>query len=172
MWYHLCELCRTSTAAQCVPWYCPVFSFLLSMNSFILAQIVDSCFTYLVMGTVRLLGVASCGSWNPLGQSSQSYIYRLFIREPLCSLLLRYETDHNNFFLFYVPGPAHYKFPLKVSSYVVSLLVRFHKTSSLDEYLFSQPCLSSFIAHSTTGQQTISIIDARLLLESLDIDLT
>lgn len=104
-------------------------------------KVVDSCFTCLVMGTVRLLGVGSCASWNPLGQSSQSYIYRLFIREPLFSLLLRYETDHNNFFLFYVPGPAHYKFPLKVSSYVVSLLVRFHKASSLDEYLFSQPVL-------------------------------
>lgn len=137
-----------------------------------LHQVVDSCFTYLVMGTVQLLGVGSCGSWNPLGQSSQSCIYRLFIREPLFALLLRYETDPNNFFLFYVPRPAHYKFPLKVASYVVSLLIRFCETSSLDEYLFSQAFLSSFIAHSTTGQQTISIIDARLLLESLDIDLT
>lgn len=63
-----------------------------------LHKVTASCFTCLVTGTVLLLGIGSCESWNPLGQSSQSYIYRLFIRASLFALLLRNQTVHNNFF--------------------------------------------------------------------------
>lgn len=103
------------------------------------------------MGTVLLLGIGSCGSL--LGHSllriayigySLEHPYLLFCFEIRLSIVI--------FFLFYVLRPAHCKFPLKVASYVVSLLIHFHETSCLDEYLFSQPFLSPFIAHSTTGQ--------------------